>query len=286
LNFIDVVPYLEFGERRALPRSSVIEASTAAQQCPMAQQPKRDDAQWATLPIAQSMLYRGGMSASTSRVLDEPAVSAASAALVQSAAPAAPGLRTAKKLSTRAALAEAALELTQQRGYDGFTIADLVERVGVSRRTFSNYYAGKAECVAAAGDRWMDAALELIDATSTDVPLTALLRQILDNLADQIAAAGEVFLCVATTEPEVAAADGAMDAARSARIAAVITARTAIAADDIRAVLLADFCLAAGKACTGRWVAAGRVGGRAALAHDLDLAFSLIDFGRISTAPR
>lgn len=192
------------------------------------------------------------------------------------------GLREAKKLSTRAALAQAALQLTEERGYDGFTIADLVDRVGVSRRTFSNYFAGKAECVAAAGDRWMDAALELIDATSPDVPLTALLRQILDNLADRIAASGE-FLVVATTEPEVAAAATAMDSARSARIAAVITTRTAVAAGDIRAVLLADFCLAAGKACTGRWVAAGRAGGRAALARDLDLAFSLIDFGRIAT---
>ena len=138
---------------------------------------------------------------------------------------------------------------------------------------------------AAAGDRWMDAALELIDRTPTEVPLTALLRQILDNLADQIATAGEFLLCVASTEPEVAAAASSMDAARSARIAAVITARTAIAADDIRAVLLADFCLAAGKACTARWVAAGRSGGRAALARDLDLAFSLIDLGRISTTP-
>jgi AcrR family transcriptional regulator len=67
------------------------------------------------------------------------------------AAPA--GLRASKKRSTRATLAEAALELTRERGYDGFTITDLVDRVGVSRRTFSNYFAGKAECVAAGGGR-------------------------------------------------------------------------------------------------------------------------------------
>lgn len=192
------------------------------------------------------------------------------------------GLRAAKKLTTRAALAQAALQLTEERGYDGFTIADLVERVGVSRRTFSNYFAGKAECVAAAGDRWMDAALELVDRTAPDVPLTTMLRDIFDHLADQIAGTGAEFLSVVTAEPEVAAAGVAMDAARSAQIAAVIRARTAIAGDDIRAVLLADFCLAAGKACIARWVVADRAGGRAALARDLDLAFSLIDFARIS----
>lgn len=226
--------------------------------------------------------YRGAMPASTTTSSPGGAASSVPGGL---GPPAAPGLRRTKKLSTRAALAQAALELTQERGYDGFTIADLVDRVGVSRRTFSNYFAGKAECVAAAGDRWMDAALELIEATSVDVPLTALLRQILHNLADQIVTSGKAFLCVATAEPEVAAAAGAMDAARSAHIAAVITARTAIAADDIRAQLLADFCLAAGRACTGRWVAAGRAGGRAALARDLDLAFSLIDLGRLDTPP-
>ena len=217
-----------------------------------------------------------------------PDVITASAVSVDPAGAAEPtpaGLRASKKLNTRAALAQAALDLTGERGYDGFTIADLVERVGVSRRTFSNYFAGKAECLAAVSDRWMDAALEVVDLAPAEVPLTALLRRILGNLADQIVASGEVFLCLATTEPEVAAADGAMDAARSARIAAVIAARTAIPRDDIRAVLLAEFCLAAGKACTARWVATGRAGGRAALARDLDLAFSLIDFGRIDARP-
>ena len=208
--------------------------------------------------------------------------SAVSVDPVSGAESATAGLRASKKLSTRAALAQAALDLTGERGYDGFTIADLVERVGVSRRTFSNYFAGKAECVAAVSDRWMDAALELVDRAPADVPLTDLLRRILDDLADQIAASGDVFLSLATTEPEVAAADSAMDVARSARIAAVIAARTVIDQGDIRAMLLAEFCLAAGKACTARWVAAGRSGGRAALARDLDLAFSLIDFGRIA----
>lgn len=241
-------------------------------------------------PLRKQLAYDGQVSVpiavsvpdgdAASAVSVDPAGGAGSTA--GGAEPAAAGLRAAKKLSTRAALAQAALDLTQERGYDGFTITDLVERVGVSRRTFSNYFAGKAECLAAVSDRWMDAALDLVDQAPADVPLTALLRRILDNLADQIAASGELFLCLATTEPEVAAADSAMDVTRSARIAAVIAARTVIAGNDIRAMLLADFCLAAGKACTARWVAAGRAGGRAALAHELDLAFSLIDFGRIA----
>ena len=36
------------------------------------------------------------------------------------------------------------------------TIADITDAVGVSRRTFSNYFAGKAECVAAVTEGWFD----------------------------------------------------------------------------------------------------------------------------------
>jgi AcrR family transcriptional regulator len=191
------------------------------------------------------------------------------------------GLREQKKLGTRAALTDRALQLADERGYDGFTIADLVDLVGVSRRTFSNYFPGKAECMAAICDTWMDGALELIDGTPPDVPLTDLLRDVLENLSRQIAASRTGFLRLADAEPELAAAIASRELVHSLRIAAVISARTSLPDDDIRVALLADFCLAAGRACTRRWVSGGAAGGRAALAADLDLAFSLINFDRL-----
>ena len=188
------------------------------------------------------------------------------------------GLREQKKLSTRAALTERALALADERGYDGFTITDLVELVGVSRRTFSNYFAGKAECMAAICDTWMDGALEVIDATPDDAPLTDLLREVLQKLSEQIAATRIGFLVMAEAEPELAAALAARDVVHGDRIAAVISARTCLPDGDIRVALLAEFCMAAGRACTQRWVTGGAAGGRATLAADLDLAFSLINF--------
>ncbi len=188
------------------------------------------------------------------------------------------GLREQKKLSTRAALTERALELADDRGYDGFTIAELVELVGVSRRTFSNYFAGKAECMAAVCDTWMDGAMEVIEAAPADLPLTELLRKVLDNLSDQIATSRTGFLALADAEPELAAAIAARDVVHGERIAAVISARMCLAGDDIRVDLLAEFCIAAGRACTRRWVTGGADHGREALARDLDLAFSLINF--------
>jgi len=181
-------------------------------------------------------------------------------------------------MDTRAALTDAALELAEQRGYDGFTIAELVDLVGVSRRTFSNYFAGKAECMAAVCDGWMDEALELIDGTPADVPLTELLRQVLENLSEQIAGSRTGFLALADSEPELTAAIAAREVVNGRRVAEVISARTSLPSDDIRVPLLAEFCMSAGRACTRRWVAAGAAGGRQALEQDLDRAFSLIDF--------
>ncbi len=52
-----------------------------------------------------------------------------------------------KRQQTSHALAQAAFDLTQKSGLDGYTIDDVVEQVGVSRRTFANYFSCKEEAV-------------------------------------------------------------------------------------------------------------------------------------------
>ncbi len=58
------------------------------------------------------------------------------------------GLREIKKEATAHALAEAAFQLTLERGIDGFVVEDVVRSAGYSRRTFANYYSCKEEAVA------------------------------------------------------------------------------------------------------------------------------------------
>lgn len=58
-------------------------------------------------------------------------------------------LRERKKQATREALSRAGLDLCLRHGYDVVTIADIADAAGVSRRTFFNYFPGKAECVRA-----------------------------------------------------------------------------------------------------------------------------------------
>ena len=61
------------------------------------------------------------------------------------------GLRERKKLATRAALAQAAWQLTIERGYAQTRIEDIAGAAGVSARTFGNYFAGKDEALLSVG---------------------------------------------------------------------------------------------------------------------------------------
>lgn len=56
-------------------------------------------------------------------------------------------LRAQRKRETSRALTQAARRLTTDRGFAGFTIEELCAEVGVSRRTFFNYFESKENAV-------------------------------------------------------------------------------------------------------------------------------------------
>ncbi|MEU0877356.1 TetR family transcriptional regulator [Lentzea sp. NPDC005914] len=72
-------------------------------------------------------------------------------------------LREHKKAVTRRSLAGAALRLAMERGLDGVTVEDIADEAGVSRRTFSNYFAGKEDAVLDADRQRFQALVALVD---------------------------------------------------------------------------------------------------------------------------
>jgi AcrR family transcriptional regulator len=84
-------------------------------------------------------------------------------------------LRARKKAATRQALHEAALRLAMARGLDGVTVEDIADDVGVSRRTFSNYFANKEDAVLYADRERMRTLLSLVtDRPARERPWLAL----------------------------------------------------------------------------------------------------------------
>jgi AcrR family transcriptional regulator len=59
------------------------------------------------------------------------------------------GLRERKKRETRIALSWATIRLTVERGFDNVRVEDIAAAVGVSPRTFNNYFSSKGEAIAA-----------------------------------------------------------------------------------------------------------------------------------------
>jgi AcrR family transcriptional regulator len=93
------------------------------------------------------------------------------------------GLRELKKQMTRAAIANAALDLTLENGFSHLTIEGIAHRAFVSPRTFSNYFSCKEEAVIAAGNQyWADVVNRFAEQPADRHPLRAIRDLITDAL--------------------------------------------------------------------------------------------------------
>jgi AcrR family transcriptional regulator len=89
--------------------------------------------------------------------------------------PPAEGTRERKRRETRGRIADAALRLFLEDGYDATTVDAIAEAAGISRRTFFAYFASKDEVVAAWQAAAWDAVLADLLAVSPDEnPLDAV----------------------------------------------------------------------------------------------------------------
>ena len=93
------------------------------------------------------------------------------------------GLRERKKADTRRALSDAALDLAFERGLENVTREDIANLVGVSLRTFNNYFNGKFEALGYRQAERMRRGVALLRQRPADEPLwTSITHVVLETL--------------------------------------------------------------------------------------------------------
>lgn len=190
---------------------------------------------------------------------------------------AAHGLRERKKDDTRRALVDTAYRLTLDRGYDGFTVADLAEAVGISRRTFSNYFSSRAECVLSWNLMQAELAVGELIAAEPDEPIHSLIRRLLRLVTDDVGGDGGDFAAIVGEHPELRAEAAVTDQKMATLLSTGIATRLGIPADDVVAESLSLFALTACRVVTERWLADGRPGGPSGLTALLERVFLVLD---------
>lgn len=166
------------------------------------------------------------------------------------------GLREQKRRATKLALITAARSLTAARGVNGFTVEELCEQVGISRRTFFNYFPAKEDAIlgSPAVEIPADAADAFIAGGAGSTPGTissTLLADFVDfavTLMDRMAMSRAQMTALqnaVAAEPRLLQKlmQGSQEAEET--LAALLSAREGLPADDprIRAALSLFNCL-------------------------------------------
>lgn len=108
------------------------------------------------------------------------------------------GIRARRKAETTASLISIARALTAEHGLAGFTIEELCEQAGISRRTFFNYFASKERAVLGVADR--------LDHADLDEHFVSTTGPVVDAFADLFIARWERMELVPAEFPALHAA--------------------------------------------------------------------------------
>jgi AcrR family transcriptional regulator len=96
------------------------------------------------------------------------------------------GLRERKKRQTRAAIAQAAMALFAEHGFDAVTVADVASAADVSEKTVFNYFAAKEDLVLHGGEERRAALIEAIRTRPPDTSLVAPFRAATMEFVDRV----------------------------------------------------------------------------------------------------
>jgi AcrR family transcriptional regulator len=150
------------------------------------------------------------------------------------------GLRERKKLQTRARIADTALRLFKERGFDQTTVADVAAASDVSVKTVFNYFPAKEDLFFDRADEieqiWLDA---VADRGPGEPLLAGLRRRVLSRFADHPNGPGVAFRKVLAGSTHLQARGQQMWASHEDAIAGALAAQLDADAEDPTARVLA-----------------------------------------------
>jgi AcrR family transcriptional regulator len=189
-------------------------------------------------------------------------------------------LRERKRLRTRRAIADIALRLFTEKGFDATTVEELVDEAEVSRSTFFRAFATKeAAAVEAETELWTTYLGELADRR----PSGAVLAELRDTLART---AGVLppdwdhrYIATRRLILTAPALLGHVEYQRTGverQVVACLAEKLGLDPDDLRLRILAELATTAWSVAARDWVRDGGDGGRQALTDRLHDAFATI----------
>ncbi|WP_458779113.1 TetR/AcrR family transcriptional regulator [Arthrobacter sp. D3-16] len=100
-----------------------------------------------------------------------------------------PSRRELNKAATRQAITEAALSLLRSRGPGSFTVEDIADAAGISRRTFFNYFSSTDAALASVTHGFLDNAIQQFRLRPAEEPILQSAQAALMALADPMTVA-------------------------------------------------------------------------------------------------
>jgi AcrR family transcriptional regulator len=191
-----------------------------------------------------------------------------------------PSLRERKKQRTRRELADAALRLFDEQGYDATTLDELVESVEVSKRTFFRYFDSKEGVALAAEAELWDAFVDTLDRWEVEGEVLATLRDALIEAIGNLPEGWPERLYrtrgLLGRTPGLRAGSMMMAAGTQERVAANVAPRLGVAVDDIRLRLVVEIAMGAYRCGAKDWISDRKRGGRKVLADRIRTAFDAV----------
>jgi AcrR family transcriptional regulator len=170
-------------------------------------------------------------------------------------APAKLGLRERKKQQTRDTIAQAALELFAQRGYDETTLAEIAEAAGVAPRTIFAYFESKEEILLCEEHAFLDVLKDKLETRPEGTTTVDAMREFLATIkpGDDKAHLRKKII---TANPELQTKLRGRHAQLEPMLAESIAKDLGAGPDDIRPLLIAASMTAAFTSVRDRFMAA------------------------------